>query len=195
MDTTGPGIFAKTIYEALSISSNTTVSPSNLTSMTEPRLFGDILILPITSFAAGVGHSNAGQITDKEALVQHLFAGSWKGDHMMVTQPSEEEKKEPLQDMEGDNPEAGDEEFPQWMDDGSSADQSGLHGGNKDHESAKEGESEEAHRTEPVKSQNNEDGKDHDDGKPASTESTEDQDTVSEEHNQLQTKTLARKSK
>ncbi len=55
--------------------------------MTEPRLFGDVLILPITSFGAGLPHSNAGNIDDEAALVQHLFAGSWKGDHPLEESP------------------------------------------------------------------------------------------------------------
>ena len=51
--------------------------------MTTPRLFGDILVLPVTSFGAGMGHSNAGEITEDTALVKHEFAGSWKNDHPM----------------------------------------------------------------------------------------------------------------
>jgi len=81
MDTTGPGVFAESIYAGLSQISNSSVTSANLTGMTEPRLFGDVLVLPITSFGAGLPHSNAGNIDDEAALVQHFFAGTWKGDH------------------------------------------------------------------------------------------------------------------
>jgi len=87
MDTTGPGVFAESIYAGLSQIANSTITSANLTGMTEPRLFGDVLILPITSFGAGLPHSNAGNIDDEAALVQHLFAGSWKGDHPLEESP------------------------------------------------------------------------------------------------------------
>ena len=80
MDTTGPGVFTECIYQELSIVTGTNVSSSNLTDLTEPRLIGDVLILPVTAFAAGVPHSNAKGVEDESALVQHLFAGSWKHD-------------------------------------------------------------------------------------------------------------------
>lgn len=83
MDTTGPGVFAESIYHGLSLITGTNVTSSNMTGMTEPRLFGDVLILPVTAFGAGLSHSNAGPITDEQALVQHIFAGSWKADHPM----------------------------------------------------------------------------------------------------------------
>lgn len=102
MDTTGPGVFAESIYAGLSRISNSTVSSANLTGMTEPRLFGDVLVLPITSFGAGLGHSNAGSIDDEAALVQHLFAGTWKDDHPLGESKSsdEEEGMEVIEEIE-----------------------------------------------------------------------------------------------
>ena len=82
IDTTGPGVFTECIYEDLSTVTGTNVSSSNLTGLTEPRLIGDVLILPVTAFAPGVPHSNAKSIEDESALVQHLFAGSWKHDRL-----------------------------------------------------------------------------------------------------------------
>lgn len=83
MDTTGPGVFAESIYQGLSQISSSNVTSANLTGMTEPRLFGDVLVLPITAFGAGIGHSNAGDLDDPSALVHHTFAGTWKADHPM----------------------------------------------------------------------------------------------------------------
>ena len=84
MDTTGPGVFAESIYQGLSEVSGTNVTSENLTAMASPRLFGDILVLPVTSFGAGMGHSNAGEVTDETALGKHTFMGSWKGEHPML---------------------------------------------------------------------------------------------------------------
>ncbi len=49
-----------------------------LTGLTEPRLFGDTLVLPIDSFATGVPHSGASVTTTEQTLVQHQFHGKWK---------------------------------------------------------------------------------------------------------------------
>ncbi|CAD6592665.1 MAG: hypothetical protein ASARMPREDX12_006343 [Alectoria sarmentosa] len=81
IDTTGPGVFSECIYDGLSLITGTNVTSSDLTGLTEPRLIGDVLILPVTAFAPGVPHSNAGGPEDKSALVHHLYKGSWKADH------------------------------------------------------------------------------------------------------------------
>ena len=90
IDTTGPGVFTECIYQDLSIITGTNVSSSNLTGLTEPRLIGDVLILPVTSFAPGLPHSNAKGVEDESALVQHLFAGSWKHDRVAEASPAED---------------------------------------------------------------------------------------------------------
>ena len=83
MDTTGPGVFSSSIYDGLSMASGTNVTSQNFTGMASPAMIGDVLILPITSFGAGIGHSGAGGTGDEAALVEHRFAGSWKHDHPM----------------------------------------------------------------------------------------------------------------
>ena len=86
IDTTGPGVFSECIYRELSHVIGTELIPTNLSGLTEPRLIGDVLILPVTGFTPGVPHSNAGGPEDKNAMVQHLFAGSWKADHPFATE-------------------------------------------------------------------------------------------------------------
>lgn len=81
IDTTGPGVFSETVYRGLSNMTGTNFTSSNLTGLMEPRLIGDVLILPVTAFAPGVPHSNARGVEDESALVQHLYHGSWKADH------------------------------------------------------------------------------------------------------------------
>ena len=93
IDTTGPGAFSECIYHELSLATGTNVTSSNLTGLTEPRLIEDVLILPVTAFANGVPHSNAKGPEDEGALVQHLFAGSWKGSHPFESDGAEAESE------------------------------------------------------------------------------------------------------
>ena len=83
IDTTGPGVFSSSVYKGLSIASGTNVTSRNFTYMTSPTLVGDVLILPVTAFGPGIGHSGSGSVNDDMALVVHQFAGSWKHDHPM----------------------------------------------------------------------------------------------------------------
>ena len=91
IDTTGPGAFSKCVYHELSLATGSNFTSSNLTGLTEARLIGDVLILPVTAFANGVPHSNAKGPEDEGALVQHLFHGSWKGTHVFESVEAEPE--------------------------------------------------------------------------------------------------------
>ena len=81
LDTTGPAMFSRMVFEGLSLATGTNFTYLNVTGLTAPRLIGDILILPINAFGCGQGHSNSGSPEDDSALVQHLFKGSWKNNH------------------------------------------------------------------------------------------------------------------
>jgi alpha 1,6-mannosyltransferase len=82
MNSTGPAAWMGVVFEQLQEydpSSNTT---ADLSFMTEPKLYGDILVLHIDGFGMGQPHShstNDGTIPDG-ALVMHHFRGSWRGD-------------------------------------------------------------------------------------------------------------------
>ena len=78
-NTTGPVAWTEAVFENIKASSPQVSSWRDLSNMTEPRLYGDILVLPINGFGAGQPHS--GSIRDgpaPEALVRHGFRGSWK---------------------------------------------------------------------------------------------------------------------
>ena len=47
----------------------------DFTGMKEPKKVGDVVVLPITSFSPGIGHSGAGSVDDPMAFVKHNFAG------------------------------------------------------------------------------------------------------------------------
>jgi alpha 1,6-mannosyltransferase len=51
------------------------ISYSDFFGITEPRMIGDVIVLPITSFSPGVGQMGAGDVTDKMAFVRHDFRG------------------------------------------------------------------------------------------------------------------------
>ncbi|KAI4151696.1 MAG: hypothetical protein LQ340_003356 [Diploschistes diacapsis] len=94
LDTTGPALFTRSVFEVLSQSTGTNFTWTNVTNLKEPRLVDDILILPITAFGCGQWHSNAGNPEEETAMVQHLFKGSWKVDHPVDEKPEEEEHKD-----------------------------------------------------------------------------------------------------
>jgi len=113
MDTTGPGVFAESIYHGLSLISDSNITSPDLTGITEPRLIGDVLIMLITSFGAGLAYSNAGSVTDESALVQYTFAGSWKADHPMggIAMPQSSKSADASSEEAADNvPEDGRED-------------------------------------------------------------------------------------
>ena len=56
---TGPVIWTQAVMEAMSEETGTEMSYLNITGMTVPRLFGDVLVLPIDGFRAGQPHSNS----------------------------------------------------------------------------------------------------------------------------------------
>jgi alpha 1,6-mannosyltransferase len=75
---TGPGAFTDAVFQYLSHVTGGKVTAVDLSGQTRPMLFGDVLILPINSFASGQAHSGSGKPEQEDALVQHMFRGSWK---------------------------------------------------------------------------------------------------------------------
>lgn len=53
----GPGIWSEIIMESLSSATGTKLSYPNITGLLEPRLFGDILVLPVDTLRMQSGHS------------------------------------------------------------------------------------------------------------------------------------------
>lgn len=76
---TGPAGWTEVVYEYLDSILDEKLTWENLTGMREPRLYGDVLILPIDGFATGAPHSGASTETADGTLVKHQFTGAWKG--------------------------------------------------------------------------------------------------------------------
>lgn len=79
--TTGPAALTTAFFDYASNLTGTNVTYKNFTKITEPKIVGEVVILPIRAFGAGHQVEWAGLKQDGSQLVHHYFAGSWKGDH------------------------------------------------------------------------------------------------------------------
>lgn len=82
MTSTGPAAWTDVVFEQLQEHDSSLKTTKDLSFMTEPRLYGDILVLNIDGFGMGQAHSNStndGTVPEL-ALVKHRFRGSWRGD-------------------------------------------------------------------------------------------------------------------
>lgn len=80
MNSTGPAAWTDVLFEQLRRAEPGLTDLRDLSGMTEPRLYGDILVLNIDGFGVGQVHSgstNDGTYPDT-ALVKHNFRGSWR---------------------------------------------------------------------------------------------------------------------
>ncbi|TVY75690.1 Initiation-specific alpha-1,6-mannosyltransferase [Lachnellula suecica] len=80
VDFSGPRRLTRGVLKSLSLILNQKVDNDNISAVSEPRLIGDVLVMPDYSFANSMneqfGDSGKGQ-----RLVTHHYAGSWKNDH------------------------------------------------------------------------------------------------------------------
>ncbi|KAK2028990.1 initiation-specific alpha-1,6-mannosyltransferase [Colletotrichum zoysiae] len=84
MNSTGPAAWTEVVWEYIQATEPDGVLTDirNLSRMAAPTLYGDVLVLPINGFGMGQRHSgsvNDGTTPD-DALVKHLFGGTWRGD-------------------------------------------------------------------------------------------------------------------
>lgn len=75
---TGPGIWTLAVFEGMSEAMGTSISWENITGITEPRLFGDILLMPVDAFGTGQPHSGASQDIVESTCVRHQWKMSWR---------------------------------------------------------------------------------------------------------------------
>ncbi|KAM0237036.1 hypothetical protein ACHAP5_009134 [Fusarium lateritium] len=81
MNSTGPAAWTDVVFEQLQEYDPTLNTTKDLSFMTEPKLYGDILVLTIDGFGMGQVHSHSthdGSIPEA-ALMKHRFRGSWRG--------------------------------------------------------------------------------------------------------------------
>ncbi|MDI1489395.1 MAG: hypothetical protein OHK93_008673 [Ramalina farinacea] len=102
LNTTGPTAMTYAFYDYASNLTGTSVTYKNFTKIIEPKIIGEVVILPIHAFGAGHQVEWAGFEQDEsKVLVHHYFRGSWKEDHFMA--PTPELKQEEEAAMEEDD--------------------------------------------------------------------------------------------
>ncbi|KAJ5776548.1 uncharacterized protein N7511_001559 [Penicillium nucicola] len=75
VDVTGPQAMTRALFQNLELEMGVPMGRDNITNITQPTLFQDVLVLPDAAFAAGQG----GWPKDRGPyLVEHHYAGSWK---------------------------------------------------------------------------------------------------------------------
>jgi mannosyltransferase OCH1-like enzyme len=79
---TGPAALTRAFFDYASDITGSNVTYHNFTKIREPRLIGEVVILPIQAFGAGHQVEWAGGKQDGTELIHHYFAGSWKTDHV-----------------------------------------------------------------------------------------------------------------
>ena len=80
---TGPAVWTDAVFSYFNdpayfdmSSSSGVISWHNFTGMQDPKKVGDVVVLPITSFSPGIGHSGAKDEDDPMAFVKHEFEGN-----------------------------------------------------------------------------------------------------------------------
>lgn len=82
VDFSGPRRLTSGIYKSLSQMLNRTVLEDDIAQIVEPKLIGDVLVMPGRSFADSSNRYMAKQEwVLPPPLVTHHYAGSWKNDH------------------------------------------------------------------------------------------------------------------
>ena len=86
LNSTGPAAFTDVVFDYLRDTNPGVITNlRNFSYITEPALYGDVLILPIDGFGVGQPHSNSSPNQPPfpdSAFVKHNFHGGWKVDHL-----------------------------------------------------------------------------------------------------------------
>lgn len=82
VDYTGPRRLTSGIFNSLGKTLNRTVAPEEIAALIQPKLIGDVLVMPGRSFAASA-NTYGKEVEEKlpPKLVSHHYAGSWKNPH------------------------------------------------------------------------------------------------------------------
>jgi alpha 1,6-mannosyltransferase len=73
-----PAVWTAVVYAHLSEVTGETITSQNVTGLREPKLFGDVLVLPIDGFATGMGHSGASDDNTDSTMVRRHFSAAWR---------------------------------------------------------------------------------------------------------------------
>ncbi|KAI5366633.1 Putative glycosyltransferase, DXD sugar-binding, nucleotide-diphospho-sugar transferase [Septoria linicola] len=99
LDATGPGAFTDSVMEVISNHEGRRVEWKELSQLKQPKLYGDVLILPINAFAGNQKHSHSGDAAYGPKLVKHHFGRSWYTSGKPTKELQEKPKKEPQEKL------------------------------------------------------------------------------------------------
>ncbi|KAL3423177.1 glycosyltransferase sugar-binding region containing DXD domain-containing protein [Phlyctema vagabunda] len=86
---TGPSAFTTAFLSEMSEQTGEVVDWTYFHALKEAKRVGNILVLPVATFAAGQGHSNSGDHKSPEALVRHHYHASlWPSRHPRYSHPA-----------------------------------------------------------------------------------------------------------
>lgn len=91
IDTTGPQAFTAAFLEYASRVMGTAFTPADATMLEEPKLVGDIFVLPIRAMStaeADRADGDGARSKDWLPVLFHWSVGSWKGTHFVKPEPS-----------------------------------------------------------------------------------------------------------
>lgn len=77
LEATGPGTFTDAVIEVLADKMGRKVDWSEVSGLMEPKIFGDVLVLPINAFGSGQKHSHSSDERYGDVLARHHFGRSW----------------------------------------------------------------------------------------------------------------------
>jgi mannosyltransferase OCH1-like enzyme len=80
MGTTGPFVFTQVMMDYFTEKTGVEHNGNELDRLKEPRLIGDVLVLPKDSFG-WLAHEHTHEKEDPMVLVTHKFIASWRGSH------------------------------------------------------------------------------------------------------------------
>lgn len=92
LEATGPGMITDAVMQVLN-DQGQNVTWATLHDQREPKLYGDVLVLPINGFAGHQKHSHAGDPAYGLRYVQHHFARTWYAPNK-AGGPADDKKKE-----------------------------------------------------------------------------------------------------
>ena len=90
IDSTGPGAFTVAFLEYVSKVVGTEITYSDVTMLEEPKIFGDVIVLPIRAMSkteADREDGDGARSKDWPSALYHWSFGSWKGTHFISPEP------------------------------------------------------------------------------------------------------------
>lgn len=80
LDMTGPRRFTNGVLQSLRASLNESIPMESITKLSQPKLVGDVLILPSEALSSASNQYEEGE-GQGPRLVVHHYAGTWKNEH------------------------------------------------------------------------------------------------------------------